>query len=82
MIVNLLRKSIADSSTPTQQRSIRFTIPEEAPSRFALSTAARTTRTAPIIKPEKHTVPKEGPKAFLQCLEHQTNQQYQKWDFY
>lgn len=65
LMVNLLRKSKAAKRALTQHCSTRFTIPD-APSCLALSTIARTTRTTQISNPDKHTVPEEGPKAFLQ----------------
>ena len=67
MIVNLLRKSIADSKALTQQRNTRFSTPVLC-SCLAPSTIVRTIRTTPISNPDRHTVPKEGPKAFLQVF--------------
>jgi hypothetical protein len=65
LIVNLLRKSTAESNALTQHRKTKFTIPGIS-SCLALSTTARTKRTTQISNPDKHTVPEEGPKAFLQ----------------
>lgn len=67
LIVNLLRKSTADSNALTQHRRIRFTNPGTS-SCLALSTAARTIRTIHISSPDRQIVPEEGPKAFLQVF--------------
>lgn len=64
-MVNLFKKSTADSRALAQHRKIRLTIPD-ASSCLALSTIERMTRTIPRSNPERHIVPKEGPNAFLQ----------------
>lgn len=65
-MVNLLRKSTAVSKAFTQHRNTRFTIPGVS-SCLALSTAERTIRTTQTSNPDKHIVPEEGPKTFLQA---------------
>lgn len=69
LMVNLLRNSNADNRVLTQHLRTRLTIPLES-SLAALSTAARTILTIATNNPEKHIVPKDGPKAFLEYDKH------------
>lgn len=64
-MVNLLTKSKADSRKSAQHFNMRLTHPPSPRFCFAASRTVRTNLTAPITIPEKETVPKEGPKAFL-----------------
>lgn len=72
LIVNLLRNSIEESKKLATHLTRRISAPREPSSFLALSIDDRINRTARIIKPDKQTVPKEGPNAFLQNFQKQT----------